>query len=156
MDEGLDRRVDIGVALLLIVFCGVILFESRTLPPGSFEPLGSAPVPQATALLIILFALIVIVRALLRSPVGEESSEVPPAYFDASIIVVLTIAYVIVLQARILEFSWLTLIFLFLTIGFLTRFHKKTLPIVVVVALIVGFGAQYIFTRVFVVDLPGL
>jgi hypothetical protein len=40
------------------------------------------------------------------------------------------------------------------TIAFLARFERRLLPVAAVVALIMGFGCEYVFTRVFVVDLP--
>ncbi len=43
-----------------------------------------------------------------------------------------------------------------LTIGALVRFERRLLPLIVVIALVTGFGCQYVFTRIFVVDLPGL
>ena len=54
MGEQVDRRVDIGVALVLIVIAAVAIWQAAGLPPGTFEPLGSARVPQMTAGLIIL------------------------------------------------------------------------------------------------------
>ena len=48
MPDGSSPRVDIGVCLFVIVLCCAVLVEAAKLPPGSFEPLGSAPIPQAT------------------------------------------------------------------------------------------------------------
>ena len=42
------------------------------------------------------------------------------------------------------------------TIFVLARFNVAKLPVILVLAAITGFGCQYLFTRVFVVDLPGL
>ena len=57
---------------------------------------------------------------------------------------------------RVVDFAILTALFLLVTIGTLTRFERRLLPLIVVLALVVGFGCQYVFTRIFVVDLPGL
>lgn len=151
-----DPRLDIGLGLFLIVACAVVLWESRTIPPGSFEPMGSAPVPQVTAILIILLALTVIVRACLGSWDDrlDKDSELRP--MDAAVFIGLTILYAGAIHLRIATFGIITTVFLILTIGFLTRFEKRLLPAVIVVALVTAFGCQYIFTRIFVVDLPGL
>jgi hypothetical protein len=59
-----------------------------------------------------------------------------------------------VLALKLVSFAICTALFLFISIGMLTRFYYKRLPVVVFIALVIGFGSQYIFTQVFVVDLP--
>jgi len=158
MRETADPRTDIGVALLLIVICGIVLWETRTIPAGVFEPLGSAPVPQTAALLIICLCILVLVRAVLRlqqpQPTHTESHR--PQRLNAAVVAGLTILYVTAMQFRITTFAIITTLFLLLTIGWLIRFELRRLPWVVLVAACTGFGCQYLFTRVFIVDLPGL
>ncbi|MEZ5864238.1 MAG: tripartite tricarboxylate transporter TctB family protein [Geminicoccaceae bacterium] len=154
MQDRVDPRVEIGVALMVIVIAAIALFETRHIPPGTFEPLGSAPVPQATAGLIILMAVALIVRACLdRRPVSRPRRE---GLFDAGAVLVLTLLYVIAMHYRLTTFAVMTSIYLVLTIGTLIRFQPRRMPLVLALAVVVGFGSQYIFTRVFVVDLPGL
>ena len=43
-----------------------------------------------------------------------------------------------------------------LSIALLSRLRLRSLAAAAVVAIVVGWGTQYLFTRVFVVDLPGL
>jgi len=157
--DGSSPRTDIALAVLLIVACGVVLFETRDIPPGTFEPLGSAPIPQATAGLIILCALVVLGRALLttmRGQVTVEPVELELRPRDALVVFLLTMAYVLALQLRLLDFAPLTIAYLLLAIGFLVRFQTRILPWIALVAVVTGYGCQYVFTRVFVVDLPGL
>ncbi|MCB1716531.1 MAG: tripartite tricarboxylate transporter TctB family protein [Candidatus Competibacteraceae bacterium] len=158
MRETADPRTDIGVALLLIVICGAVLWETRTIPPGVFEPLGSAPVPQIAAVLIILLCLLVLLRAVLRLRqwASVDQGEGPPHRLDAAVVFGLTVLYVLAMQLRLVTFAIMTAIFLFLTIGWLIRFKWKRLPVLALVAVITGFGCQYVFTRIFIVDLPGL
>jgi hypothetical protein len=155
--DGADPRTDIGVALLVIVLCCALLWQAAKLPPGSFEPLGSAPVPQATAGLIVLLCLWVIARAgvvLRRGEVPAGADETVPRPLDAAGVFLLTVVYVLAMAFRLGEFAILTSIFLFVTIGLLIRFERRRLPIAAVVALIMGYGCRYVFTRIFVVDLP--
>ncbi|MDX1541903.1 MAG: tripartite tricarboxylate transporter TctB family protein [Geminicoccaceae bacterium] len=159
MPDGSSPRTDLGLALFLIVVCAVVLFETRDIPPGTFEPLGSAPIPQATAGLIILCSLIVMARAVLQTRRGavetaDDELELRPR--DAALVLGLTVVYVLMLQFRLLDFAPLTVLFLIASIGLLVRFERRQLPWVVLVALVMGYGCQYLFTRVFVVDLPGL
>jgi hypothetical protein len=154
VQDRIDPRIEIGVALMVIVMAAVALFETRDIPPGSFEPLGSAPVPQATAGLIILLCLGLIVRACLdRRPIAPGPRS---GLIDAAAVVLLTLLYVTAMHYRLTTFAVMTAIYLAVTIGFLVRFERRLLPVIVGLALVVGFGCQYIFTRVFVVDLPGL
>ncbi len=154
MNERIDPRLEIGVALMLILIASLALFGTRTIPPGRFEPLGSAPVPQAVASLILLLAVWIIVRACIdKRPVAAAAAD---RYLDAGVVVALTLLFVAAMHYRLATFAILTLVYLVATIGFLIRFDRRQLPWVIGIAAIVGFGFQYLFTRVFVIDLPGL
>jgi hypothetical protein len=154
LNERIDPRLEIGVALLLILIASLALFGTRTIPPGRFEPLGSAPVPQAVAVLILLLAIWIIVRACIdRRPIAAAAVD---RYLDAGVVVLLSLLFVAAMHYRLASFAVLTLIYLIATIGFLTRFERRQLPWIIGIAAAVGFGFQYLFTRVFVVDLPGL
>lgn len=159
MPDGSSPRTDIGLALFLIVVCGAVLWEARSIPPGVFEPLGSAPIPQATAGLILLLALVVMGRALhaLRQEARARPAEdLALRPLDAAAVIAFTALYVLAMALRLFDFAILTTLFLVVTIGALTRFERRLLPLIVVLALVTGFGCQYVFTRIFVVDLPGL
>jgi hypothetical protein len=159
MPNGSSPRTDLALGLFLIVVCGAVLWEARTIPPGVFEPLGSAPIPQATAGLIILLALVVMGRALLalrRDAPAGPAEDLALRPLDAAAVIGLSVLYVLAMALRLLDFALLTALFLMVTIGALTRFERRLLPIIVVLALATGFGCQYVFTRIFVVDLPGL
>jgi hypothetical protein len=157
MDRKASPIADLWIGVLFIVTCAVVLWETRDIPPGTFEPLGSAPIPQAVAVLIILLTLVIMAKAWLSLKRGETAgdAQVPPRYADAAMLCALTVAYVTALHLRIGRFDVLTTIFLFITIGILVRFGRKSLLTIGIVSAITGFGAQYAFTQVFVVDLPG-
>lgn len=151
-----SSRAEIAISLLIIAACLVILMETLELPPGSFEPLGSAPVPQATAGLIIALCCVVIWLALARGRAREadgvdEEVEEPGS---AAYLFLLSIAYVGGLHSARIDFGVLTTAFLLLSIWGLERFRTGALLPAAVVAAIVGFGCKYVFTKIFVVDLP--
>jgi len=159
MELNSSPRWELGVAAFFIIACTLILWETRTIPPGTFEPLGSAPVPQATAVLIIALSLAVGLKALRRlrvqpkRPAAADDGNRP---LDAIAVGALTVLYVALLDARVFDFAPLTALYLFFTIGLLIRLEPRGLAVAAAVAATVGWGAQYVFTRVFVVDLPGL
>ncbi|MEM7695431.1 MAG: tripartite tricarboxylate transporter TctB family protein [Pseudomonadota bacterium] len=158
MDLQGSPRWELGVAAFFVIACSLILWETRTIPPGTFEPLGSAPVPQATALLIMMLSVAVGANALRRMRGGEATApaDYTPRPLDAFAVAALTIGYVLILDAGLLDFAPLTAIFLFIVISLLARLKPAVMAGAAVVGSITGWGAQYIFTRVFVVDLPGL
>lgn len=157
MSEAVDPRLEIVVCLGIVVTCGFVLAEAAGIPPGYFEPLGSAPVPRATAWSVIALCALVIVRALprLRAP-RTEALSVRVHALDAALVLLATLAYVWALQERVTTFAIMTTVYLVLTIGLLARFHRRLWLAIALTALIAGFGSQYVFTRIFVVDLPGL
>ncbi|MEM7022642.1 MAG: tripartite tricarboxylate transporter TctB family protein [Pseudomonadota bacterium] len=157
MPDGSSPRTDIGVCLFLVVICAAVLVEEANLPPGSFEPLGSAPIPQATAGLIIFLCLVVMARAAIVLARGTEvvsEDEVVPRNLDAAVIFGMTLVYVLLMALRVAGFALITSVFIFLAIAFLTRFAPRSLPVAAGVGVVMGYGCQYIFTQVFVVDLP--
>lgn len=151
---------EIAVCSLIIVFCAVILWQAAKLPPGSFEPLGSAPVPQYTAGIVMFCCLLVIGRAVLgirrqpplREHVKDEFRGRSPV--NAIVMFVGTLAYVALLQLGALSFGLLTFGFLWLMILTLNRFDRRSLLPAMATAAVFGFGIEYLFTQVFVVDLP--
>lgn len=157
----MDRSAltEIGVSGLVIAICAVVLWQTLSLPPGSFEPLGSAPVPQATAAIIILCCLVVIARAVsrLRSRNAGDAPQAPPATSPASALIIFAgaLVYVAALHSRLVHFGMLTFLFLIVVIWALERFRRRALLPAALVAAVVGFGSHYVFTQFFVVDLPG-
>ena len=159
MDLQGSPRWELGVAAFFVAACLVVLWETRGIPPGTFEPLGSAPVPQATAVFIMMLSIAVGISAVRRLRVSggpADAADYKPRPLDAVVVAALTVGYVMLLDARVLDFAPLTAIFLFIVISLLARFKLSAMAGAAVVGVITGWGAQYAFTRIFVVDLPGL
>jgi putative tricarboxylic transport membrane protein len=159
MSEEPSPGLDIGLSLFLIVVAGIIINQASRLPPGIFEPLGSAPVPTAVAWIIVGLCLLIMLRAILRlrkgaAPVAGADEGFATRPLDATVVLLMAAAYVLVMQYRLVSFRMATTLFLVLSIGFLVRFRPRAMPVALVIGLLVAFGCQYLFTRVFVVDLP--
>ena len=150
------QRFEVWVSLLVILICGIFLWESWDLPPGSFEPLGSGPVPQATAFVVIFCAGLVILNALKKSVQLSENEETQekPSVQAGLIISSATVVYSLVLHLRLMPFAWMTTLFLIITIWGLEKFDRKKFLPALITAIIIGFASEYLFTEVFIVDLP--
>ena len=150
------QRFEVWVSLLVILICVIFLWESWDLPPGSFEPLGSGPVPQATAFVVIFCAGLVILNALKKSVQLSENEETKekPSIRAGLIISSATVVYSLVLHLRLMPFAWMTTLFLIITIWGLEKFDRKKFLPALITAIIIGFASEYLFTEVFIVDLP--
>ena len=150
------QRFEVWVSLLVILICVIFLWESWDLQPGSFEPLGSGPVPQATAFIVIFCAGLVILNALKKSVQLSENEETKekPSIRAGFIISSATVVYSLVLHFRLMPFAWMTTLFLIITIWGLEKFDRKKFLPALITAIIIGFASEYLFTEVFIVDLP--
>ena len=81
---------------------------------------------------------------------------VPDEPASALLLAAATVLYVLVLHLRLVSFGPLTAFYLFIVISALERFRPKALIGAAIVGIIFGFGIQYLFTQVFVVDLPSV
>ena len=157
MKPPVPARVEAPFALVLIALAGLMLIESRHIAPTVFDALGSSAVPLAVAGLIVVLSLAVLARTARRKRATASGETAPTARrLDALMVLLLTAGFVAAMQAGLLSFGWLATAYLVLTIGWLERFAPARLPYVVVLAAVAGFGLQYVFTRIFIVNLPGL
>jgi hypothetical protein len=180
---------DIGLMSFIIAVCVAVLVESWDLPPGTFEPLGSGPVPRAIAFVIIGLCSIILVRAfitLAKKPDEEQKTAEQinleaedkaagfrPRPWSAVAVLLFSGLYIGILYLGIMGFGIVTVIFLFTIVVFLVgmgpvrafgrliitfdRTHLAAAgPVLIAaaIALIMGFGCEIVFTKIFYVDLP--
>ena len=187
MDPTIAKR-DIGLMIFIIGVCVAVLVESWDLPPGTFEPLGSGPVPRAIAYTIIVLCSIILVRAVVtlvrhkgpqktaeevKLEAEEKAAGFHPRPWSAVAVLLFSGLYIVILYLGIMGFGIVTTLFLFGIIVFLVgrepvrafgqlittfdRIHLKAArPVLIaaVIAAIMGFGCEFVFTEVFYVDLP--
>lgn len=166
MAKETSQKVELGFSIFLIVLSALIFRETLSLPPGSFDPVGSAGFPRLISAAIGILSLVILIRAARRTLGGSKNAAasatpneaVSPTFRRrpdlALSFYALSLVYVSALALKLISFGICTVLFLFISIGMLTRFYYKRLPVVILIALVIGFGCQYIFTQVFVVDLP--
>ncbi len=64
------------------------------------------------------------------------------------------VVYLFILQWKVLPFAVATALFVFVSGGWMARWKPRFLLVLAEIALIAGFGAHFVFTRVFTVALP--
>lgn len=154
------KILEVSISIAFLGTALAVLVEVRDLPPGLIDPLGSAPVPRWTSTLLLLLSLAMLARVLLPSHFGtvpeveiteDEFPERPRATFGVA---ALTIVYVLVLSSRAVGYGVLTASFVFALVILLGRGRAGALWIGLLLGTVVGFGCEYLFTQIFVVDLP--
>lgn len=161
MSEKTTPMWDIGVGAVTLVVCFLLYWDSLSLPDPVFDPLGSVMVPRATCIILSLFALAIIVKGfwqINRDPIDSSTEkfaiDFKPRPGLAAGIFCLTMIYVFAMSTRIVRFSEITFVFVILGGFWMARFRTNALPILLILAIIMGYGGQYVFKQVFFVDLP--
>ena len=160
----LEKRAplwDIGVGAVTLVICFLFYYDSLSLPDPVFDPLGSVMVPRVTCVILGLFALAIIVKGFWQikryrivNSTEDLALDFKPRPGLAAGIFCLTMIYIFALSTRIVRFSELTFVFVILGGMWMARFRTNAIPILMILAIIMGYGGQYVFKQVFFVDLP--
>ena len=155
-----SKILEIVIAIAFMGLAVAVFVEVRDLPPGLIDPLGSAPVPRWTAGILFVLSLAMLVKAFWPSkelPATEpaEADDVVIERIGAGVgVAILTVIYVLVLASRAVGFSILTTAFVFALVVLLSQNRVRGMWAGLALGIPVGFGCEYLFTQVFVVDLP--
>ncbi len=158
------RSAELCVYAVLICICGIIIVASLELPEGTFEPLGSGAVPAMIAGTIIVLCIIGLLRSIAAvvkpksaaggigtgSAAGVISTPGLLAVFFAAVML-----YSLNIQHEAIHFVPATFLFLFLTLIALNGLAKPTAIWAFCLATGISISFFLIFTKVFVVRLPG-
>ena len=159
------RRLEIAVPVFLVTLSAMVAWQAFKLPPGTFESLGSAGFPLIVVAVVAALSAYLLVRALLEGRPAPAKKDPPPAINDPPLayrprpdlalgFYALCLVYTGALVLEVPGFAVVTAVFLFVTMGILTKFNRRRLPVVVAIALVIGFGCDALFTRVFGLALP--
>ena len=150
--EGLDRSAAFVLALSTIIAC-VLLVGAQSIAPPFFDPVGSAAVPRACGFALLLIGLLVFIQSLRAKPkvnVGAKL-QIRPATIGT---VALMASYILGMSIG-LGFILSTIIFVSAVVP-LVNSSFKSAPFGICLAILLGLGADWLFTDVFFVDLPVL
>lgn len=177
-----DALADLVVGGLLIGLAALLWVGSRAIAAPFFDPLGSAALPRACALLIAALSTVMIGQALyrLRRPAAltlasrTDPSATPVASAQAAAyaastpgtatwrrrpwlasgLVGLCVAYAAAMQWNLAGFRAATGSFVFAAILLLGGAKPRTLVMAALVAGLLAAGGQFVFSRWFYIDLP--
>jgi hypothetical protein len=149
-----SRRAEVAMALVAIAIAAAFLYDGRNLVPGVLEPVGPGTIPNVTCWITIALALAMLVRSLLERHPEATSAGDRERWRDLAVVVVVTCVYVAVLGFSLIRYSIATAVFLFLAIVWLAPQRRRALPGALTVALVLGFGLDYVFRHILVTDLP--
>lgn len=151
------------LAVAVWAVAGIAFVGASMLPPPLFDPLGSAAVPKAVAIILAVLAAGVLAKrwllvrkeeAVVVLPVepGETTAPLRPGIALVSMAII--IAYVGVTGAGLLGFREATVPFVILLGGVLSRFRRRTMIVLVPLAFVIAIGLWWLFTGPLFVDLP--
>lgn len=157
---------ELVVAMAVVIVSGFCLWDLRRVPPPLFDPLGAAALPRATCWLVIALALGMLAQSAFASVrkrrratadtggdgTGEEhTGDNRVAFF---LLAGGTLAYVVALSFGWLDFAIATSLYVFASITALQRPTVPRMLGIAALALGLGLGCDYLFTRFFYIDLP--
>ncbi len=158
MQNQVDPKADILLAIGMIIFSAVIYIGSLELPPPRYEPMGSAAIPKGLAVIMTFLSILLVIRALphLKSYEATKTkiTDITPRPRLAVAIFAITVVFIAVLDFGLLGFMPAGVLFM-TAIGYLmTHRDLKRLPYVIAFSVIMVVGNFYIFTKIFYIDLP--
>ena len=162
--------LEIAITGLIVLIAAALFWDSLDLPESLREPLGSATIPQAVCVIVIIFCIILIVRSAkvvagergkraaetnaTAKTVAAQTPEFRPRSDLAVKVFLIAVAYVALIQTKWIPSEILTPLFLGSAILTLNEFRRTALVPAFVIALVIGLGTNFLFTDFFYVDLP--
>jgi hypothetical protein len=166
-DDNQPRRTaDAAFAITVLVVAFVTWREASRLAPAPFDSLGPKTFPIALAILLAALALLLLARLALRRRVGAARTSLilgigDPTPSDyalrpglAFLAFAATLAYALALSLPGIGFRLATIGFLAVLGIALGPMTPRAIVTAIAIAVIGGAGTDYLFRRVFVVDLP--
>ena len=154
--KNINPKFEIFVCICLIIFSLIIIYFSFDIPISEYEPLGSAALPRALSVIMIVLSLVTILRLLSRldyqNKQKKEKLNIPIGYIKAFLIFICTIVFILILENQLFHFIPTSTLFLFI-ISCIMEYNKKKLLKYTIFSLMLSAFIFYVFTKFFYVDL---
>ena len=153
-----DSRSENALALIAIALSALYLFEGAKLKPGVFEPIGPGAVPMGVAVITIVLSLLVLHERWRIGASPASPGDGLPALSERWLLMLgvgaLTLVYAALLQTGAVRYGYATVVHLLTTFLVSSDRVRHDLPWAVALALVFGFGLDYVFRHLLVADLP--
>ncbi len=165
MSRDRERLVDAIAGGVVFAIAAAMWLAARAEPPPGYDPLGSGRAPMVVSTALALLALVLIAKAALGLRVAQSQQSMIVGLDGAAqgdyalrpglavFAMLATLAYVGALAAG-LGFRWSTMLFLAGLGGAMCDRSPRQLAIAAAIAVIGGFGIDFLFTRLLLVQLP--
>ncbi len=156
---------DVVFALAVMAVAGMTWREASGLPPPLYDPLGPASVPTWLCMVLLTLGGVLLVRAVLGLRIGHATQslilgiaeDAPTSYRLRPLLAVLgfaiTVAYLAALSVG-MRFLWATMVFLAVLGIAMSDRSRRHVAIALAIAVVAAVAIDFLFRRVFVVDLP--
>ena len=152
---------DVVAGIALLGLSAVVLWQAEQLPPPIFDPIGSAFLPRAVALVIAALSLVMIGGALAGAgaELAQEESGAGAGGDGAAAgrglaVVVMLAVYGALLESGMIGFAPATTLFVAATGMLLSRGNRRVMVASVITAIVLAIACRYVFTQIFYIDLP--
>jgi hypothetical protein len=161
--DRLQRVAEIGYIGLIFAIALVLRHEAQGLPPAPYDPLGPGSFPLWVSYGLGALAVAMAVKLLLGRSLGraahsmvtglEGSAEHALSPMTAILLLLVSLLYGLALSFRAVPFMAATMVYLFAAGSVLGPFVGKRLAGVAVFAVVVAVTLDFLFRRVFSLDL---
>ena len=150
---------DLILALILAGIAVVVYAAAAAIPPSLLDDrFGAGLLPKILAVSLGVLAAALAISAILRSRPSASSTSrddgIGRGYLPVSAVTGLLILYIGVLDAGLVPFLPASIIFVFAVSMILGHRSPRAGVIAALLAVVISFGVEIVFTRVFLVFLP--
>lgn len=146
------------VEIAILVFCGAILSETGKTKGPVFDAVGPDFLPTAVSWIVAALTLLQVVVQIAggwRSDAAPEPLRFGRPVWTGLIFAAVTVAYVSLLAFHVMPYAFATAAFVTIATFMLSdRPGWRDLVLGATIGLALGFGLQYIFTHIVIIDLP--
>jgi hypothetical protein len=140
------------VALLFAAGSVLVYALSMSLPAATLEPIGPATFPRIVAVILFVLSAATLLRSFERTPAAPSPAGKRIGLMLGAL--ALLIVYIAVMDYGLVGFRPATIAFLFLLGIMMLGLKPGRVAAVAAIALAIGLGTHFVFTRFMYIDLP--